>query len=282
MRNLLKSPSLHLVAVSLAALGIGLMLLSVIPGIASRPDPPATEAPGASPDRSSGSSGSSGLAGFFGPDFDARRAFCTFTDPKASVAGGVLTVRFPAGSSAQSAGPPYGGAQICLPFAAGTTRTATLSYKVRFPVGFQFVKGGKLPGVYGGDQPFSGGDHNSNGWSMRLMWRTGGAGEVYAYTAATTGYGDEYGNGNFTWKADGQWHTVSETVTLNTTGAADGRVSVTYDGLPVITQDNVLITTTNTPIGGLFFSTFYGGDDNSWAPSADMQLDFKDFTTSPG
>jgi hypothetical protein len=246
-------------------------------------DPGGTKATVAgSPTVAASSAGGSGteFGTFFGSRFDFSAAFCTFPHPLAAVADGVLTVTYPAGSSAPSAGAPYGGAQLCEPFATGPARSVTLTYEVRFPVGFQFVKGGKLPGIYGGVEPFSGGKHSSNGWSMRLMWRTGGAAEVYAYIATTSGYGDEYGKGNFRWLADGRWHTVSETVTVNTPGANDGSVRLAYDGTVYITQTGLAVTRSQTPALGLFFSTFYGGHDSSWAPTADMHIDFRNFTMS--
>ncbi len=217
------------------------------------------------------------LAGFFAPAF-AGRSFCTFGSQVATISGGVLVVDYPAGSSAPSAGAPYGGAQICIPFAGGSRSDATLSYSVRFPVGFEFVKGGKLPGLYGGAEPFSGGGHNASGWSMRLMWRAGGAAEVYGYISTTSGYGDDWGRGNFTFQADGQWHTLTEHIHLNTPGRSDGYVTLAYDGVVRIQQSALAITVNGTPIGGLFFSTFYGGHDASWAPSAPMHIDFARFS----
>jgi hypothetical protein len=220
------------------------------------------------------------LASFFGPDFDSSAAFCTFSDQVASISGSDLTVDYPAGSTAPSMGAPYGGAQICEPFSSGSQTSATLTYQVRFPVGFQFVQGGKLPGLYGGTEPFSGGGHNADGWSMRLMWRTDGAGEIYAYIAGVTGYGLDLGRGDFTWPADGQWHTVSLHVVLNTPGQSNGQAALSLDGNVVINATGLDITETATPISGLFFSTFYGGHDPSWAPTAPMHLDFQDFSSS--
>lgn len=220
------------------------------------------------------------LPTFFGSAFNAGRAFCLFTHQNAAIAGGVLTVKYPAGSSAPSAGAPYGGAQICEPFTSGPRTSATLTYQVRFPVGFQWVKGGKLPGLYGGVEPFSGEKHNDNGWSLRLMWRTSGAGEIYAYIAGKTGYGLSIDRGGVTWLADGQWHTVSLHVALNTPGNADGSASLSVDGVTGINSTGMTITSTNTQIGGIFFSTFYGGHDASWAPSAPMSVDFSNFAAS--
>ena len=69
----------------------------------------------------------------------------------------------------------------------------TLAYDVFVPASFEYVQGGKLPGLYSsvGTQDASGswdantdacsgGARNGVGescWSARLMWREGGAGE---------------------------------------------------------------------------------------------------------
>lgn len=60
-------------------------------------------------------------------------------------------------------------------------RTAIFKYGVTFPVGFDFVKGGKLPGLYGGKTSCTGGDPAVDCFSTRLMWREGGQGELYLY-----------------------------------------------------------------------------------------------------
>jgi len=243
------------------------------------PTPVPTPTPTPAPTPTPGSGGST-LPTFFGPGFNSNAYFCTFQQQNIAINGSALTVSYPAGSSAPSAGAPYGGAQICEPFAAGPAMDATLNYDVRFPVGFQFVKGGKLPGLYGGVEPFSGGGHNASGWSMRLMWRAGGAGEVYGYISTTTGYGDDWGRGNFNYLADGNWHHITEHVHVNTPGQSDGYVTLAYDGVQVVNQTGLAVTTTNTPISGLFFSTFYGGHDTTWAPTANMHIDFANFERS--
>jgi hypothetical protein len=254
-------------------------LTPLVPSSPRRPTPsPTPTAP--SPTPTVPPAGSADLASFFGPDFKPGAAFCTFSDQLASIADSVLTVTYPPGSTAPSMGPPFGGAQLCEPFSSGPQTSATLTYQVRFPVGFQFVKGGKLPGLYGGVEPFSGGGHNADGWSLRLMWRADGAGEIYAYIAGVSGYGEDLGRGDFTWPADGAWHTVSEAVTLNTPGATNGSAVLSLDGKVVIDSTGLDITDTATPISGLFFSTFYGGHDPSWAPTADMHLDFANFSAS--
>jgi hypothetical protein len=250
---------------------------SAPPSSSAPPSQSAPPSPASSPDPGPTSAG--GLAGFFAPEFSGA-AFCQFRHQNVTMANGELTVSYPAGSSAPSAGPPFGGAQECVPFSAGPGDTLALTYSVRFPSGFQFVKGGQLPGIYGGHEPFSGGSHNPNGWSMRLMWGSGGRGGIYAYTAKTAGLGNAIGQGKFSWQADGQWHTVTERVTVNTPGAANGSVTLSYDGQQVIQQSGLDITDTNTPAAGLFFSTFFGGHDSSWAPTANESISFKNFSAT--
>jgi len=233
-----------------------------------------------SPSPSEAPAGGSSLPTFFGSGFQPGPAFCTFHQQNVSISAGVLTVNYPAGSTAPSMGPPFGGAQICEPFSSGPLTSATLTYRIRFPTDFQFVKGGKLPGLYGGTEPFSGGGHNASGWSTRLMWRAGGEGEIYAYIAGVSGYGLDLGRGSFLWPADGQWHTVSLHVVVNSPGQSNGEAVLSLDGRVVVNSTGLEITTTGTPIGGLFFSSFYGGHDPSWSPSANMHIDFSNFSVS--
>ncbi|MGH7692475.1 MAG: polysaccharide lyase [Candidatus Dormibacteria bacterium] len=271
----------------LLLLGVAVLpLIGVGCGGGSSPKPSPTSTPiivptnRPTPDASITPSGVSTLPTFFGADFNSSSRFCTFDDQVVAVAPNLLTAIYPAGSTAPSMGPPYGGAQICEPFSSGPRTSATLSYEVRFPVGFEFVKGGKLPGLYGGVEPFSGGGHNASGWSARLMWREGGAGEIYAYIAGVSGYGLDLGRGDFTWPADGHWHTVSLHVALNTPGQSNGEAVLSLDGRVVVDATGLEISTSGVPVGGLFFSTFYGGHDPSWAPSARMHIGFRDFTAS--
>ena len=92
--------------------------------------------------------------------------------------GPVLQVTYAAGSFGDSGG----GSQFFSVFNGSISpQTMLLSYEVAFDQGFQFVKGGKLPGLRGGlDTVGCEGGAKPNGtdcWSTRLMWRTAGAGE---------------------------------------------------------------------------------------------------------
>lgn len=201
----------------------------------------------------------------------------------ADPAGGeaVLRVQYPKGSvnfGSAKKGRPLGGASFYVPFAGGDV--SCLHYRVRFPEGFAFVKGGKLPGLYGGDAP-SGGEEvtGSNGWSVRLMWRTDGAGELYEYIVnKKDDYGLSAGRGVFTFPR-GRWVDVDLEVDLNDPGKANGIARLWIDGRAVIEQNDLVYTTRGADGagGGLMFSTFFGGGDDSWASPKDQYVDFADF-----
>ncbi|QOR39615.1 hypothetical protein HNO52_14635 [Billgrantia diversa] len=156
------------------------------------------------------------------------------------------------------------------------TDRACLHYRLRFEANFDFVKGGKLPGLYGGDAP-SGGEEvtGENGFSLRLMWRKEGQGELYAYTVGHEG--DSLGRGNWYFPT-GRWVTVEQEVVLNTPGEENGVVRVWIDGWPVLEQRNLVYRTTpDVSIDGIMFSTFFGGTGEEWRTPHDQHADFSAF-----
>ncbi|MFD7710714.1 polysaccharide lyase [Streptomyces sp. NPDC059785] len=230
---------------------------------------------------------------FFGSRLDARRAgsfglsraeLRSGTGPERRL-GPVLRVRYPARSAsptvARTYDRPEGGTQLYLPLATGPVDRLHLRYYVRFPEGFDFVKGGKLPGLYGGTNT-SGGHvpDGSNGLSTRYMWRSGGRGEVYAYLPASVVHGTSLGRGSWSWPV-GRWACVEQGVRLNRPGRADGSVTVYLDGRQVLRRDRLTFRTTRElRIEGVFFSTFFGGGDPSWATPRAQYADFAAFAVS--
>ena len=117
----------------------------------------------------------------------------------------------------------------------------SFSYSLFFEDGFNFVKGGKLPGLYGGKSACSGGSAAENCFSTRLMFRKDGAGELYLYAPrekqvdalcelgplsyCNSVYGMSIGRGSWTFKT-GQWTDVRQDVWLNTPGKADGGFNI--------------------------------------------------------
>jgi hypothetical protein len=197
----------------------------------------------------------------------------------------VLRVDFPADSASERAaeddGTAHGGAQLYLRWAAGPSDEAYLYYAARFPTGFDFVRGGKLPGLYGGT--VTSGQRipdGTDGFSTRYMWRAGGAGEVYAYLPTSVEHGTSLGRGDWVWPT-GTWFSIEQHVRLNTPGRADGLVEVWLNGRMVLSQRHLdFRSTLNLRIEGLFFSTFFGGDDRSWATPRAQSVEFADFRLS--
>ncbi|ESO99400.1 hypothetical protein LOTGIDRAFT_231062 [Lottia gigantea] len=178
-----------------------------------------------------------------------------------------------------------------------STHTAmTLSYQVYFSHGFDFVKGGKLPGLYGGAiATCSGGRHSTSCFSARLMWREHGDGEIYTYIpdqpssfcdrsdiACSPAKGTSLGRGKWRFPT-GKWIKITEHVHLNTVGKNDGFAKIWIDGKLVMnTKDIVWRVKDNIKINGIFFSTFFGGATKEWGAKKDCYSYFKDFVLSMG
>jgi hypothetical protein len=214
---------------------------------------------------------------------------------RAAAPGGGLALRvlYGQGSSANSCGdcPNPGGAQFYTSLAAmGKARLATapvlyLRYYLKFPAGFDFGRGGKLPGLYGGPIGAESGGHHGAGFSTRYMWRdhevsgsvpgcsrSAPCAEVYLYSPrSTNGYGQDLG-GQWQWQGDGRWHMVEQRVDRST-----GDITVWYDGSQVLNQPGVLGDSARVPFAGIMFSTFFGGHDTSWGPSQSQYAYFADF-----
>ena len=164
-----------------------------------------------------------------------------------------------------------------------------IAYDIRFEEGFDFVKGGKLPGLCGYDVNQAsntgcntGGGYPSgyDGWSARGMWREDGILENYVYHASQRNF---YGDDEF-WDVSaepGVWHRVQHRVVLNTPGQKNGILEAWFDGTKVLSLQNLEYRKTNTiGINLFYFSTFFGGNDASWAPSTDQVMNFDNFVLS--
>ncbi|KAI5823640.1 hypothetical protein K523DRAFT_286460 [Schizophyllum commune Tattone D] len=164
-----------------------------------------------------------------------------------------LQLLYPA-DSINPAARPLGGAEFyAAPLDLSNASSVTLTYSVFFPSTFDWVLGGKLPGLYGGRDGCSGGDPAEDCFSTRLMWRKGGVGELYLYapkdkqpaalcadphSICDAAYGLSIGRGAFRFPA-GQWTTVSQTVALNTPGKADGGFALDVNGVRVVQRSDV-------------------------------------------
>lgn len=206
------------------------------------------------------------------------------TDPNGQFSR-IIRVYYPAGSASPSVsrktGAPLGGVQFYANLGLTPTDELRLSYFVRFSDNFDFVKGGKLPGLFGGIV-HSGGNipDGTNGFSTRYMWRKYGQGEVYAYLPGSSEYGTSMGRGSWNFKP-GKWYYLEQRVVLNQPGKSNGSIQVWVDNRLVLEQTQLQFRTTDRlKIEGLFFSTFFGGGDPSWATPQDVFIDFAQFKIS--
>lgn len=179
---------------------------------------------------------------------------------------------------------PLGGLQFTSRFANASLPSSdrlVLSFAVRFRDGFNFVRGGKLPGLYGG-VPRSGGKipNGHDGFSTRVVWQSQGKGALYAYLPTSVVYGTVMGSGSWHF-VPGKWMDISHAVRLNTPGSSNGEVAIWIDGVLVHKECHLTFRDTeNLKIDGIFFSTFFDGNDPTWASVENNFVDFGQFTVS--
>lgn len=197
--------------------------------------------------------------------------------------GTFMRVFVPAGAidpvTMRRRGLPRGGAGFKSVAFPGGVEHAVLTYWVRFPLGFDFVRGGKLPGLYGG-KGNSGGKipNGKDGFSFRLMWNKGGRGSVYAYVPTSVRWGSGYLVKKLSF-TPGRWHHVVQELKLNRPGHSDGSLRMWLDDVLVGEAGGIRMRTIDElKINGMFFDVFFGGNDDSWAPKWDTHIDFYGFS----
>ncbi len=206
------------------------------------------------------------------------------TDPTGKFAK-VFKVSYPRGSASplvtHTEGTPLGGTQFYADLQLTPQTSLYLRYYVYFPKNFKFVRGGKLPGLFGG-WVNSGGNipDGRNGFSIRYMWREEGLGEVYAYLPTSSDYGTSIQRGAWSFET-GKWYLLEQAVFLNNPGKADGSIRVWVDEKEVINEKGILFRRINSLlIEGIMFSTFFGGADLSWVTPVDTYALFACFAVS--
>jgi len=181
-------------------------------------------------------------------------------------------------------GPTDNGVQFMVPLSAAFEELY-LSYRVRFASGFEFVKGGKLPGLVGGTHP-TGCVSDTGGFSARMMWRTSGAAVQYMYfPEKVNSCGDDFAyaaNGTSLVCAPGQWHRVIHRIRMNQAGSHDGILQAWLDDQLALDNQSFVYRIVGATFGidALYFSTFFGGSASTWAPSTAQVADFDDFIVS--
>jgi len=218
-----------------------------------------------------------------------------------------VKVNFPAGSYDYQG--PNGGVNFYsnTGLNLSNAREVTSSYSVLFAEGFEFNQGGKLPGLYGGDDPSidigcSGHRRDKRCFSVRYMWRENGQGELYAYlprpdmgpefkgneqicnvpplSVCSDLAGASVGRGSWTF-TPGKWTVLSQRVKLNDAGAQNGELEVTVDGQTMFSLNGLAFTDSeNGRIDGYIFQSFFGGHHSDWASPKDQDMFLRDFSVA--
>ncbi|KAI9032581.1 hypothetical protein CLU79DRAFT_784298 [Phycomyces nitens] len=219
--------------------------------------------------------------------------YAIVSDPTDSDSPKVLRVTYPGGSRNPQYYPQGGIGFYAQPIEIDdTVQTVSLEYKVYFSKKFNFMKGGKLPGIFGGNGQCSGGTNSKTCFSTRFMWRRGGAGEVYSYIPESKQrpglceeegnicdphYGYSLGRGNWKFKT-GVWTTVRQSIKLNTPGELDGHINVDINGERVYSEKKMAFRESRTGQNmGIVFQSFFGGSDESWESPKTQHTYYKGF-----
>jgi hypothetical protein len=151
-----------------------------------------------------------------------------------------------------------------------------LEYSVRFDSGWDFSRGGKLPGLAGATAPTGCVSTSGDGFSARLMWRQQGRLIGYMYDIDKS---EECGtplSTNFNFKVN-VWHKVKQRVKLNTGRNRDGEVQIWVDGMEQVnTKRPLMVEAANRRIDVVLFHSFFGGSTTDWAPSRDVTISFSE------
>lgn len=162
----------------------------------------------------------------------------------------------------------------------------TLSYDIYFEPGFEWVRGGKLPGL-GPQNPLTGCQASEpDRWSMRVMWSTEGRIRLYGYGQSDAGIcGETMAADDAVRLTTGRYHALSLYVRLNDPDKSNGLAELYLDGELVVRRDQLRLRARNdasTDISRFMFATFHGGSHPSWAPSVPVQARFDNFSILSG
>jgi hypothetical protein len=213
-----------------------------------------------------------------------------------------IMVTFPKGGYSARAGINL----KCTPFDLFPARDITVKYQVFVPKSFDFVKGGKLPGVTLGSKGTGGRNWKKNQGSVRLMFRPEGVVTGYLYICEDVGRYDgpksplmkaqgdgledivhhSNGAGLYIWRHEETpmqlrrgWNNIRIRVKLNSPGKKDGRLVVKVNNVKKSFDE---FQGTKRPdrnqIGKFQFSAWMGGGSKTYAPDHDQFLVFRDVT----
>lgn len=167
-----------------------------------------------------------------------------------------------------------------------------LQYSIYVPPDFDFVKGGKLPGLYGGEA-LSGGNHKGmgiTGITLRIVFREQGNLEVYAYAPITkddavadlkdTIINTEYGTSLMRGRTNlerGRTNMIQLRVKLSDPNVENGVIRLVVNGNSHELKNVKLRLVQDLLLTGVYFSTFFGGGSSDYSTPIEQSLVFSDF-----
>jgi hypothetical protein len=167
-----------------------------------------------------------------------------------------------------------------------------LRYSIYVPPDFDFVKGGKLPGLYGGEA-LSGGNKTGvgiTGITLRLVFRERGELEVYAYAPISkddaisdledTVVNTEYGTSLMRGKTNlerGMTNTIQLRVKLGDPNEENSVIRLVVNGDTHELRNVKLRLVDTLLLTGVYFSTFFGGSTSDYSTPVEQSLVFSDF-----
>ena len=141
---------------------------------------------------------------------------------------------------------------------------ATMEYDLYFQPAFEWTRGGKLPGLCGGECPRGCTSERGNGWSARLMWHEDGKISTYVYWPEMGGGGCGV---DFYWNIalkTGVWYKITTYVKMNTPGVKNGVAKGYVNGQLVFTKSDFMWvgagdTDASKRITFAYITTYVGG-----------------------
>lgn len=191
---------------------------------------------------------------------------------------------------------------------------ARLTYSVRFPVGFDWRGGGKMPGLCSASWAASGGVTDPaiagvTSWTARMMWRPEARMTPYYYMADNRDArwdgsafihpsypGDPSPDPDFSGShifatpvffTPGSWDVIEQEVRMNTPGVPDGWAIVKFNGQVIAYRRDILWRKNySLHIDSVFMSSFFGGntlaagDASPWFTPVTQTVDYSDMSVT--
>ncbi|MBR9706162.1 hypothetical protein GOV14_03950 [Candidatus Pacearchaeota archaeon] len=209
----------------------------------------------------------------------------------------VLEITIPKGTTSK------GGSFWRLNLPKGLT-DVTFEYDIMFGNNFNFVRGGKLPGLAGGTAP-GGGSKDKNGFSARLMWRAAVSYDELCHLVKDPKFMDKKDVHKpylvqYTYFPDKQtrkwgedfvysiknkkiflihnkWYNIMMRIKLAKDPSKKDSLLAWVNGERVLYKRLNLRKNKQYEVGQVMFSLFFGGQDETWATKKKEKVYFRKF-----